>query len=191
MSFRHYNPNPEQNRVGDCTVRAVSKALNESWDDAYDRLCAKGFELGDMPSADAVWGAALISVGFRVATENCADRAAASENTRDILEAIGSKTQTVLDKLCQLELDGVRQNYENRIAGLENALSQSRANEQSLRFAASQANQNALFRQGMNDEVDALYNRLNNCPVNTVPVYGKQPIFTCPGNGGCGYGYAA
>ena len=65
MSFRHYNPNPERNRVGDCTVRAISKALNESWDDAYDRLCAKGFELGDMPSADAVWGAALISAGFR------------------------------------------------------------------------------------------------------------------------------
>ena len=35
-------------------------------------------------------------------------------------------------------------------------------------------------------EVDALYNRLSNCPVPSVPVYGRQPIFTC--NNGCGCG---
>ena len=37
----------------------------------------------------------------------------------------------------------------------------------------------AVFQQGLNDEVDALYNRLKNCPVGTTPVYGNQPIFTC------------
>lgn len=38
--------------------------------------------------------------------------------------------------------------------------------------------------------VDNLYNRLKNCPVNTTPVYGNQPIFTCPQNmnSGCGCG---
>jgi hypothetical protein len=40
----------------------------------------------------------------------------------------------------------------------------------------------------MNNEVDALYNRLKNCPVGTTPVYGNQPIFTCQNNGGCGCG---
>ena len=42
---------------------------------------------------------------------------------------------------------------------------------------------------GFANEVDALYNRLNNCPVPTTPVYGRTPIFTCNNNGcGCGCG---
>ena len=53
-------------------------------------------------------------------------------------------------------------------------------------MAASQAAQTATFQQGLNDEVDALYNRLKNCPVNTVPVYGNQPIFTYANGCGCG-----
>lgn len=31
MSYTHYNPNPAQKSVGDCTVRAISKALDQSW----------------------------------------------------------------------------------------------------------------------------------------------------------------
>lgn len=49
--------------------------------------------------------------------------------------------------------------------------------------------QNAFISQGFSNEVDALYNRLNNCPVPTTPVYGRTPIFTCNNNGcGCGCG---
>ena len=56
---------------------------------------------------------------------------------------------------------------------------------QELLYARGQASQDvqtARIIAGQSAEVDALYNRLNNCPVNTVPVYGKQPIFTCGGN---------
>ena len=53
---------------------------------------------------------------------------------------------------------------------------------------ASQAAQTAVFQQGLNDEVDALYNRLNTCPVPTTPVYGRTPIFTCNNGCGCGCG---
>jgi hypothetical protein len=56
---------------------------------------------------------------------------------------------------------------------------------------ASQAAQTATFQQGLNNEVDALYNRLKNCPVGTVPVFGNQPIFTCGSNVGCGCGGVA
>ena len=53
----------------------------------------------------------------------------------------------------------------------------------------SQTAQNAFIAQGLTNEVDALYNRLSNCPVPSVPVYGRQPIFTCQNNGcGCGCG---
>ena len=52
-------------------------------------------------------------------------------------------------------------------------------------LAASQTAQNAFIAQGFSNEVDQLYNRLSNCPVPSVPVYGKQNIFTCNQNG-CG-----
>ena len=54
---------------------------------------------------------------------------------------------------------------------------------------ASQIAQTAQLRLGQEAEVDALYNRLNNCPVPTTPVYGRTPIFTCNNNGGCGCGF--
>ena len=52
-------------------------------------------------------------------------------------------------------------------------------------LAASQIAQNAFISQGFANEVDALYNRLNSCPVPSTPVFGRTPIFTC-NNNGCG-----
>ena len=119
-----------------------------------------------------------------VQAEASATRFADANNTRDIIDSQTRGTQAILDKLCQLELDGVKQQVDaknDRILDLQNQLNQAV-------FRESQASQNALFAQGMNNEVDALYNRLKNCPVGTTPVYGNQPIFTCGNNGGCGCG---
>ena len=55
----YFNPNPEGKRVGDCAVRALCKALGQDWEQVYTGLCLEGFALGDMPSADRVWGAYL------------------------------------------------------------------------------------------------------------------------------------
>ena len=55
---------------------------------------------------------------------------------------------------------------------------------------ASDIETRAYIAEGFSDEVDALYNRLNNCPVPSTPVYGRTPIFTCGGTG-CGCGMAA
>lgn len=63
--YRHYNPNPTGARVGDCTVRAVSKATGEDWARTFCGLCAEGMRLCDMPSANHVWGAYLRRRGFR------------------------------------------------------------------------------------------------------------------------------
>ena len=62
--YVYYNPNPTGRHVGDCAVRAVAKALDISWDDAYRLMTDEGFIMGDMPSSDAVWGAVLKSHGF-------------------------------------------------------------------------------------------------------------------------------
>lgn len=100
-------------------------------------------------------------------------RFADANNTRDLLTNQTANTQAILDKLCQLELDAKN----DKISDLERQLTLANLRE-------SQTAQNAFIQQGFSDEVDALYNRLNNCPVPTTPVYGRTPIFTC--NNGCG-----
>ena len=128
--------------------------------------------------------AATADLKYTVATENCADRTAAYQNTRDIIDSQTRGTQAILDKLCQLELDGVKQQVDaknDKILELQNQLNMAA-------FKESQTAQNAYIAQGLNNEVDQLYNRLSNCPVPTTPVYGRTPIFTCNGNSGCGCG---
>jgi len=125
----------------------------------------------------------LADLKYTVATENCADRTQSLMNTRDIIDSQTRGTQAILDKLCALELDGVKGQLaqaQRENVGLQNQLNMAN-------LAASQNAQNALITQGFSNEVDALYNRLSNCPVPTVPVYGRQPIFQCNNNGcGCG-----
>lgn len=62
--WRKYNPNPQGKAVGDCTVRAISKALGKRWEEVYIDLCDMGLKMCDMPSANAVWGAYLHRQGF-------------------------------------------------------------------------------------------------------------------------------
>ena len=129
--------------------------------------------------------AATADLKYTVATENCADRTAAMQNTRDIIDAQTRSTQAILDKLCALELDGVKGQL--AAAQRENVGLQNQLNMAALR--ESQTAQNAFIQQGFSNEVDALYNRLNSCPVPTTPVYGRTPIFTCGSqNMGCGCG---
>ena len=117
-------------------------------------------------------------LNYTIATENCADRYEAAQNTRDIIENANRNNQSILDKLCQLELDAKN----DRISDLERQLTAANLN-------ASQIAQTAQLRAGQNDAVDSLYNRLMNCPIPTEPVYGRQAIFTCPNNNnGCGCG---
>lgn len=115
---------------------------------------------------------------YTIATENCADRAAAAENTRDIIENANRNNQLILDKLCQLELDAKN----DRIAELERQLT-------AANLSASQIAQTAQIRDGQNASVAALVNELRSCPIPSQPVYGSQPIFTCSNNNcGCGCG---
>lgn len=62
--WKHYNPNPTGRSVGDCAVRAVSKALDTDWETAYTMISDNGYNMGDMPSSDSVWGAVLRQHGF-------------------------------------------------------------------------------------------------------------------------------
>lgn len=64
MSYEHYNPNPAGRAVGDCAVRAISKALDQTWEETYAGLALEGFQRGDLPKADSVWGPYLKARGF-------------------------------------------------------------------------------------------------------------------------------
>ena len=119
----------------------------------------------------------IADLKYTVATENCADRAVVSDGIRDVIESNTRNTQLILDKLCQNEID----NLKSANLSLQNQLNMATLRE-------SQTAQNALISKGFSDEVDALYNRLSNCPVPSTPVYGRTPIFTCNNNGGCGCG---
>ena len=61
--WEKYNPNPKLNRVGDCTVRAITKATGQDWETVYAGLSAVGFTVCDMPSANVVWGLYLKKKG--------------------------------------------------------------------------------------------------------------------------------
>ena len=125
-----------------------------------------------------------------VQNEGNATRFADANNTRDIIDSQTRGTQAILDKLCALELDTVKSQLaqaQRENVGLQNAVNMAT-------MQASQTAQTAQILAGQTAEVDALYNRLKNCPVGTTPVYGNQPIFTCAqnvagNNGGCGCGY--
>lgn len=147
---------------------AMSQGFNQLGSQFADCCCENRLGLADLK--------------YTVATENCADRTQSMQNTRDIIDSQNRGTQAILDKLCALELDGVKGQLaqaQRENVGLQNQLNMAT-------MQASQAAQTATFQQGLNNEVDALYNRLSNCPVPTVPVYGRQPIFTCNNNCGCG-----
>ena len=75
MAYIEYNPNPIGRRVGDCSVRAISKALDMGWEAAYIALAITGLNSGDMPSSNSVWGSLLRSNGFVRASipETCPD----------------------------------------------------------------------------------------------------------------------
>lgn len=64
MTYSYYNPNPKAAKVGDCAIRAVSKATGRDWYTTYLWIVIYGFMMCDMPSSNAVWGAYLRKRGF-------------------------------------------------------------------------------------------------------------------------------
>lgn len=62
--YSYLNLNPKGMRVGDCVVRAISKALNQPWETTYIELSFQGLLMGDLLAANSVWGEYLKSKGF-------------------------------------------------------------------------------------------------------------------------------
>ena len=104
MAFIRFLNNPTGRSVGDCAVRAVSKALNIDWETAYLMIAKAGFAMGDMPSSDSVWGAVLRQNGFyrKSIPNSCPDCYTADDFCRDNPKGIyvlgfGGHVATVVD----------------------------------------------------------------------------------------------
>ena len=54
--YKYYNPNPDGKMVGDCVIRAISKAINQDWEKTYVGVATQGLMMHDMPSSNSVWG---------------------------------------------------------------------------------------------------------------------------------------
>lgn len=104
MPFHPYNPNPIALDGIDCTVRALTKALDIPWEKAYTMLAVNGFIMGDVMSANHVFNATLRQNGFKrhLIPDECpdcyttADFAAEHPNGTYVL-AFGDHVCTVID----------------------------------------------------------------------------------------------
>lgn len=114
----------------------------------------------------------IADLKYTVATENCADRTAAAENTRDIIAAVTSGVQSIKDQLCQQEIDALK---------TQNANLQTQVNLQALN--ASQTAQTARILQDNLAQTQALEQYLNPAP---VPAYVVQNPNCCGMNYNCG-----
>ena len=105
---------------------------------------------------------AIKDVRYDMATQSCDTRNTIQNVTRDILENNNSNTRAILDFLTN-----------DKIASLQ-------AENQSLKFAASQANQNAVLQAAMDANTAEIIRRTgNDCP---IPAYVVPNPNCCYGN---------
>lgn len=112
---------------------------------------------------------AIAQVRYDMATQACDTRNLIQTNTRDLLENQNSNTRAILDYLCQ-----------DKIATLQ-------AENQSLKLAASQANQNAYLTATMDANTAELIRRIAPAPVPAYNVPAPYPFGGCGYNSGCGF----
>lgn len=102
--WKYFNNNPTSRTVGDCSVRAVSVALGIDWEEAFALLARNAFQMGDLPSADSVWGSVLRQYGFyrKAIPNSCPDCYTAEDFCRDHPKGVyvlgfGGHVATVVD----------------------------------------------------------------------------------------------
>ena len=163
---------------------AISQQLNSNELASLNRSFAE--QTANMQGFNGVQSG-IADLRYTEATEACATRNASAQNTRDIIDSQTRGTQAILDKLCALELDGVKGQLAQ--AQRENVALQNAVNMATMQ--ASQVAQTAEIRANNALTANQLVAELRSCPIPAQPVYGNQPIFTCPqtvatNNCGCG-----
>lgn len=122
----------------------------------------------------------LDGIAYNISEATCGIKSAINNSTRDILESNNNNTRAILDFLVKDKIDTLQ------------------TENQSLRLAASQADQNAVLRAAMDANTAEIIRRTgNDCPVPAYVVNGPTPInfpvnccgtFTGFNNNSCGCG---
>ena len=123
--------------------------------------------------------AAIKDVKYTIAQEECTTRNLMQSNTRDIIDNQNSGINAIMGKLSQMEYNGLNDKYQAALA--EN---------QALKFQASQTAQNAFITANQEAQTAELLRRLGrDCPVPAYVVQPPQPVTFpnfCNGCGTCG-----
>lgn len=110
---------------------------------------------------------AIQGVNYNMAQSTCALQNTMNNNTRDLLENQNSNTRAILDYLCQKETADLR------------------AENQALKLAASQSNQNAVLQAAMDANTAEILRRTAPLPVPAYQVPNPNAYYGCGCNTGC------
>ena len=110
---------------------------------------------------------AIQGVNYNMAQNTCALQNTMNNNTRDLLENQNSNTRAILDYLCQKETADLR------------------AENQALKLAASQSNQNAVLQAAMDANTAEILRRTAPLPVPAYQVPNPNTYYGCGCNTGC------
>ena len=153
---------------------ALTGALNSGFNSVQQTLC-QGFNGLSREVADCCCATqgAVKDVRYDLATQACDTRNLIQSTTRDIIDSQNSSTRAILDFLTT-----------DKIASLQ-------AENQSLKLAASQSNQNAVLMAAMDaNKAEILRRTGNECPIPAYVVPNPNccynPFGFSYGNNGCG-----
>ena len=157
---------------------ALNNSLTNGFHGVDNAICTLGYQnqqgfnlLGHQISDCCCETQRLVERGFcdvnyNLATQACDTRRAICDSTRDIVENQNNNTRAILDFLTQ-----------DKIASLQ-------AENQNLKFAASQANQNLALSAMMEANTAEILRRVAPVPVPAFTVPAPYPSPNC----GCNYG---
>lgn len=165
-----------QNGICDSTyalnnaINSTNMAMMQGFNGVQTQMCNLGYQLQDCCCQTQ---RAIDGVNYNMAQNTCNLQNTMNNNTRDIIDNQNAGTRAILDYLCQ-----------DKIQTLQ-------SENQSLRLAASQANQNAVLQAAMDANTAEIIRRTgNDCP---IPAYVVPNPNCCYGNpigvGYAGYGY--
>lgn len=175
--------NDVQSGFDQAAIMSGISGINNSLNNAEVSRCNLQANLTSQLSAIAMnqatsacnTNANVADLKYTVATEACADRAAVNDALQAVNSNVDAKVQSVMDKICQLELDAKNETIANL-----------RSQVQALQNTASQNAQTAAILANNEAQTSALERYLAPQP---VPAYMVQNPNGCNcGNYGYGYG---
>lgn len=158
---------------------AIGQQLNANEMASLNRSFAE--QTANVQGFNAV-NAGVADLRYTVATEACNDRAAVNDalqnvtmqnvqNTNLLVSTIRDGIQSLKDDFCA-----------DRLAASQRETDAERRENANLRTELLYARSQAARLAESENIINGTYMRLKDCPVNTVSVYGSQPVFTCPQN---------